>query len=203
MGRRELLEALQREGAETLAAIAAGETAEEARLRRTAAEQSADERQRHERELARCCDERRAALLATASREAALIRLRAEHLLALRLRERAQACLGQVCSGGDEGLFRRLAGELPELAWGTVTVAEVDRQVAEACFPGVTVTTDPALSGGLRAVSADGSLTVDNSLETRLTRLWPDLLPTLMAELRTMPGDRTTEGGGEGATAAL
>lgn len=201
MGRRELLEALQREGAETLAAIAAGETAEEARLRRAAAEQSADERQRHERELTRCCDERRAALLATASREAALIRLRTEHLLALRLRERAQACLGQVWPGGDEGLFRRLAGELPELAWGTVTVAAADRHPAETCFHGAQVTVDPDVAGGFRVVSRDGSLSVDNSLPVRLERLWPDLLPALMAELRTtVPA---VEGGGEGATAAL
>lgn len=203
MGRRELLEALQRQGAETLAAIAAAEAAEEERLRREAAERAAQERQRHEADVTRRCEERRSALLAAASREAALIRLRAEHLLGLRLLERARACLVRLRSGEDERLFRQLAAELPAAVWGTVAVAAADRAPAAACFPDAVVTVDPALSGGVRAVSSDGSLTVDNSLETRLARLWPDLLPVLMAELRTMPGEEATEGGKNGAATAL
>jgi len=43
---------------------------------------------------------------------------------------------------------------------------------------------DGTLSGGIKAVTEDDSLTVDNTLEARLERLWPDLLPHLMAELR-------------------
>jgi vacuolar-type H+-ATPase subunit E/Vma4 len=51
----------------------------------------------------------------------------------------------------------------------------------------VAVVADPAITGGLVAVTADGSLTVVNTLDSRLERCWPDLLPHLIAELRGRP----------------
>jgi V/A-type H+-transporting ATPase subunit E len=184
MGRRELLEALQHEGRETMDAIAVRGRAEEERLRSAAELRREELRREHEGRREHLCGVRQRTLKSKGVREAALIRLRAEHALAQRLRERARDCLTQL--RGDDGgpLFRALASELPAVPWHTVWAAPGDTALAAALFPGATIIPDETLAGGLKAAAADGTLTVDNSLEKRLERMWPDLLPPLIAELR-------------------
>lgn len=184
MGRHELLEALQREGRETMAAITARGAAEEELLRSELGARREELRRGHELQRELLCGERKRTIMAGASREASLIRLRAEHRLSLRLHERALSCL-KLLSGGDAGqVFRALAAELPALPWHTLRVAPDDAALASAHFPDATIIPDETISGGLKASTADNSLTVDNTLETRLERIWPDLLPDLVSELR-------------------
>ncbi len=187
MGRRELLEALHREGRETMDAIAGRVAAEESRLRSSADVRREKMRLEHERERELLCGDRHRTLRSKALREAALLRLRAEHALSLRLYERARTCLKQLRGAGGEQLFPALAAELPAVPWHTVWVNPGDALPASGCFPGASVIPDETLAGGLKAATADGSLTVDNSLEKRLERVWPDLLPQLVAELRGRP----------------
>lgn len=184
MGRRELLEALHREGREAMAAISGRGTAEEERLRSAAEERREELRREHEGQREQLCSGLQRTLRSRAAREAALIRLRAEHALSLRLHERARICLKQLRRDVDEQLCRALAAELPAEPWRTVWTAPGDAALTAGLFPGAMVIPDATLSGGLKAATADGSLTVDNTLEARLERLWPDLLPHLMAELR-------------------
>ena len=185
MGRRELLEALRREGRETMAAIAARGTAEEERLRSRAEERREELRRAHEQQRELLCSARKHALIAKAAREAALIRLRTEHTLSLRLHERARICLKLLRSDDAAArLFHTLAAELPEVPWQTVWTNPGDAALASGYFPGATIMADERVSGGLKAAAADDSLTVDNTMEARLERLWPDLLPHLMAEQR-------------------
>ena len=184
MGRRELLEALQREGQETLAAVTGRKAAEEERLRAATAERIAALRQEHEQQRELLCSSRKRQLLAKAGREAALIRLRAEHALTLRLAERARSALPQLRGADAARLLRLLAAELPSQRWQTVWTAPDDTVLAATLFPAATILADPALTGGIKAATADNALTVDNTLETRLEKLWPDLLPQLVAELR-------------------
>lgn len=184
MGRLELLEALQREGREKLAAISERRTAEEERLRAATAGKIAALRQEHEQQRELLCSGRKRTLLAKAGREAALIRLRAEHALGQRLYECARSSLPQLRNHEMARFFRLLAAELPPLPWQTIWTASADTAAAAALFPAATIIVDPALAGGIKAASADNALTVDNTLETRLEKLWPDLLPQLMAELR-------------------
>lgn len=184
MGRRELLEALQRDGRKTMAAIAVRGAAEEQRLR-SGAEQRREELQReHEQQRELLCSVRRHTLISRAAREVALIRLRAEHALSLRLYRRARICLKQLRGDNAEPLFRSLSVELPAVPWHTVWTNPGDTVLASAVFPGALIIPDETLTGGFKASTADGSLTIDNTLEVRLERLWPDLLPQLMAELR-------------------
>lgn len=184
MGRRELLEALQREGRETLAAIVAREAAEEGRLRAAHQARRTALQCEHERHSARICNDRRRAILSKAAGEAALLRLRVEYLLALRLREIAGSCLPQLRSGAAAAVVPRFAAELPPEEWRTVRVNPVDAALAAALFPQADIVADATISGGLAVTNRDGSLTVDNSLETRLERLWPELLPELVAVIR-------------------
>ncbi|MDD2582455.1 MAG: V-type ATP synthase subunit E family protein [Desulfuromonadaceae bacterium] len=184
MGRRELVEALHREGEEVMAAIVARGAAEEERLR-SGVEQRREELMReHEQQRELLCSGRQRLLMSRAVREAALIRLRAEYALSLRLRERSLRCLRQLGTASVEQNFRSLAAELPLESWRTVQVNPGNSAIAALCFPASEIVADPEICGGLRAETTDGRLTVDNTLEMRLERIWPDLLPEFMAELR-------------------
>lgn len=186
MGRRELLEALRREGEQTMAAIAAKGAADEEELRNTAVTRREELRQEHEQQCARLCEERKRSLIAVALREAGLIRLRAEHAMALRLRRQADGCLARLCRDNRREFFAALAAELPNETWQTVRVSPGESAIAAVRFPGASVIADEAVSGGIAAATADSGLTVDNTLETRLERLWPELLPSVMAEVRRL-----------------
>jgi V/A-type H+-transporting ATPase subunit E len=187
MGRRELLEALQREGEETMAAITARGATAAAELRSQAEERLAKLRREDEQECERLCSERKRLLLGKAAGEAALIRLRAEHALALRLHEHARSSLQELAGADAEKLFSSLAAELPAMPWSTISTSPGDARRAAALFPDATIIPDTTISGGLKAATAGQSLTVDNTLEKRLERFWPDLLPQLLAELRGEP----------------
>lgn len=195
MGRQEFLVALQREADEAVAAIDARTAAEEVRLRQETDERLVTLRGQQLQQQGALCGSVRQTLLAAASREASLTRLRAEHALTQRLRERSRVCLGRIGVADPERLFRQLAAELPEGDWQQVRVAAADVSRAAALFPAAIIVTDDSLVGGLVATAADGSLVVDNSLATRLTKLWPELLPKLMSALRSGSGLQQSEEG--------
>jgi len=81
-------------------------------------------------------------------------------------------------------LFRRLALELPAASWVTIRVNPADTDLAAELFPAASIQSDRAMCGGLEAETSDGELTVVNSLEVRLERAWPELLPLMVTELR-------------------
>lgn len=187
MGRRELLDALQREGRGKVAAITGRRAAEEERLRAATAGKIAEMRREHKAQRELLCSNRKRLLLAKADREAALLRLRAEHALAIRLHERARHALPQLYGNDAERLFAQLAAELPAMPWQTIWTTPGASSAAAALFPTATIVADLSLTGGIKAATAEDGLTVDNTLETRLEKLWPDLLPQLIAALREAP----------------
>lgn len=184
MGQHELLEALRREGAEQAAAIRRTADSEAGRMRADTARRLDELRTRHEERCKRLQDSRKRTILAEAEREAALVRLQAEHELAGRLRKRATELLKRLRDDDYTDLFRCLAEELPGAAWATLRVNPADLTLAAASFPAVAREADQAISGGLEAATGDGLLTVVNTLDARLDQAWPDLLPHMLAELR-------------------
>lgn len=184
MGQSELLTAIRRKGEEQAAAINRSADEELEAVRLATAARCEELRLEHGLRLATAGAERHHNIVAEAARQAALIRLRAEHGLALRLRERAGTCLGQLRESDDGRLLSQLAEELPRAEWATIRVAPADTAQAAGLFPRAAIEADPAISGGLVAVTADNSLTVVNTLESRLEKGWPDLLPELLDDLR-------------------
>lgn len=184
MGRTELLAALQRDGQEKMAAINGRRAAEEERLRAETANKIGLLRQEHKVKRELLCSARQRQILAKAGREAALIRLRAEHALGLRLHACACNSLPPLYRRDAARLFPLLAAELPSLPWQTVWTTPADTSGAAALFPAATIIADVALAGGIKAALAENILSVDNTLEKRLEKLWPDLLPQLLADLR-------------------
>lgn len=184
MGHEELLTALRQEGeAQAVALRRAAAEAEEA-VRGAAAARREALRAEQEQRRATLCAARQREMLASAAQEAARIRLQAEDGLARRLRVRATACVTRLRERGYDVIFTRLAAELPGADWAEVRVNPADGLLAKSNFPAATIITDPGISGGLIVATSDCSLTVVNTLESRLERCWPDLLPEMLAELR-------------------
>lgn len=184
MGHHELIEALRRDGESKCAAIVAGYEAEAEGLRSGANRRCAALRQEHEQHLEMLCNLRYRELTGAAEKEGRMVRLRAEHRLSERLRQRAGAFLGRVRGEGYEVFFQGLAASIAWGKWGRVAVNPSDEGIAARFFPLAQIIADDSIAGGLRAFSAEIELVVDCTLESRLERLWPDILPALFAGLR-------------------
>lgn len=124
------------------------------------------------------------ALLFEARTRAMGYRLRAEAALAERLLILAHQMLPVLASADRTTLWETLRKELPEANWTACKVHPADQELAGRVFPAAKIESDEALGGGLIATNADGMIRIDNSLSCRLMRVWPDLLPKLLGELR-------------------
>lgn len=184
MGESELKTALQRDG--------------EAQIRdfwQSAEATVTDRRSEFEAELTRLraktdqqiqaeVDVLRNTLLFEAQAVAMGCRLHEEAALAERLLLLARQSLALLANHDRDTLWQALCEELPTADWTVLTVDPADRQRGVHSFPAASITSEETLGGGLIAATADGMIRIDNSLNRRLMRAWPDLLPKLLAELR-------------------
>ncbi len=131
-------------------------------------------------------------LLFEARARAAADRLRAEAAMELRLLEMAGPVLGEMIGEARQELWQVLYHELPEYRWMKVKVHPEDLELARRAFPSATIDCDEAVGGGLIATDAEGTIRIDNTLSCRLMRAWPDLLPSLMKDLRKRVDDDAT-----------
>ncbi|HEY7746913.1 MAG TPA: hypothetical protein VIA07_11295 [Desulfuromonadales bacterium] len=183
MGTGELLAALRREGERKAAAIRQAAEAEASRLREESAAGlamlQAECRQQQEKATAA----ETGAILAEAERAARRVRLAAAENLTERLLALARRLLPGLRTRDYPAIFARLAGELPPAGWETVRVNPADADLAGALFPGARIETDAGICGGLEALTSGGRVQVVNTLEKRLERRWPELLPVLLREI--------------------
>lgn len=191
MSRDALLAALQRDAEQLLSELQAQGASREAELRR---ETDARRQQQHTAETTRCqtlAAAERQALLTRSRRQALLLRLAGEERLQRRLFALAQSLLGELAAQ-NPALLAALAAELPQTDWQQVTVHPRDLESAQRLFPQARIESDAAISGGFRASAAAGRILVDTTLEKRLARGWPELLPRLLHDLevsRAAPPD--------------
>lgn len=183
MSQQELMASLQRAAEKEIAALWQATEQEAQRLRAQAQQQ-----QQALRDELLSAAEQQAAKQAAARDQLALrqersLRLEAEAALAERLVRLARELLPQLRGGDDRQIFTALATELPPVRWGALRVHPDDLPLARQLFPEVEIAADQRISGGLEAVTADGGLRVVNTLEKRLQRLWPQLLPQLRKEV--------------------
>jgi V/A-type H+-transporting ATPase subunit E len=183
VGTGELQAALRREGERKAAAIRQVAETEAARLQEEYAARYAllEEECRQKQEKAIAAEE--SGILAEAERAARRVRLAAAENLAERLHALARRLLPRLRTGDYPVIFARLAGELPAAEWETLRVNPADANLAGALFPGAQIETDAAICGGLEALAAGGRVQVVNTLEKRLERRWPELLPVLLREI--------------------
>ncbi|MDT8440175.1 MAG: V-type ATP synthase subunit E [Desulfuromonadales bacterium] len=125
-------------------------------------------------------------ILSAATREAAVLRLQAEVALAVRLRALAAPLLGELYAAARTGYWRQLYAELPASVWQRCQVHTDDVALAEQHLPESAVVARDDLAGGLLVERDDGRIQIDNSLAQRLAHCWPELLPQLLDDLRTL-----------------
>lgn len=77
-------------------------------------------------------------------------------------------------------VFAALAGEVPANRWEKVRVHPQDVELAGKYFPGAEIAADPGIIGGFIAEDAGNGCKVINTLEKRLERGWPAILPEVL-----------------------
>lgn len=182
MGYRELIEAITLEGEETIAEIRREAEAESERIRVSAAEGIEALREAAARRSTAATAETRDKAVARGKEKGRLIRLQADRALAERLYGLARSSLGRLRSDPDR-LFTLLAAELPPADWERVAVNPADRAIAGQTFPAAAVVDEPAITGGCEAEAEGGRIRIVNSLEKRLERDWPELLPKIVRSI--------------------
>lgn len=120
----------------------------------------------------------------SARRRAGEIITRAEQALGARLYDLARQLLTGSWSGDRGELLAGLAAELPAGEWGRVRVHPDDAALVTRLFPRAEVIGDTQVEGGLEVSSRDFGVTIDNTLNSRLARIWSRLLPELLREVR-------------------
>ena len=180
MGYRELIDSLRSEGEEKVRAIRQTTATEAARIEEESAARIATLREQYARRQEDAVAARIDALLARAAREQAMIRLEAENRLADRLYQAARSSLSVLRDDRYPELFAALARELLPYRWERVRVNPADRELARPLFPEAHIETDQGITGGMEVVANGGWMQIDNTLEKRLARGWPEMVPRLM-----------------------
>lgn len=124
-----------------------------------------------------------APILLEAEKEALLTEDEAMRKLSERLYILAQKKLSQVRRENYENIFLDLVNELPPFDWETVTVNELDAELARTHFPGAEIRTESGIAGGFVSSGDKGKYRVINTLERRLDKAWPFVLPVLLKEV--------------------
>ena len=182
MGSEELLAALRSEGEKKAELIRQETEAEAARLKNEAAASLGRLRNELQQEQARTIAAEESAILAEAERAARRTRLAAVEKLAEKLYQMARGLLPRLRGKEYSATFGLLAAELPPIEWQTLRVNPADAGIAAALFPRARIVPDTAISGGMEALAEDGRIRIINTLEKRLERGWPELLPALIEE---------------------
>ncbi|MHB1348386.1 MAG: V-type ATP synthase subunit E [Desulfobulbaceae bacterium] len=183
MGIELLLQDLRRKSEDRLDAIRRRAESEAAALRAEQEKGLAAARELMAGEHAAAEREAAEPIIRTAEIDALRIRDEARRQMADRLAGTAREMLAEVCSADYPKIFAGLAAELPDLAWSVVRINPRDLALARRHFPGAEIETDPAITGGFVALREGGRHRVVNTLERRLERAWPYLLPELLREV--------------------
>jgi len=127
-------------------------------------------------------------LMVAAEEKTWLRQAEAETRLAERLYALAQKELVWLREQCGDRLLSACAKELPQVEWRQLRVSEKEIELARTLFPEAEIAGDNSISGGLVAESVDGRITVINTLEKRLERAWPRILPRF---IRVLLEDKT------------
>lgn len=118
-----------------------------------------------------------------AKKEAKYIRTVARNNLAGRLLRIAEEVLKEFRDERYEEIFKELIEELPPLRWTVIRVNPLDRGLAGRYFPDAKILEDDTIVGGLVVETEDG-IRVDNTFHKRLERLWLEVLPHILREVK-------------------
>lgn len=176
-----LLTSLRQKGKEQAETIWQEARTEAARYRAEAARAIEAQRAQAAQEIAAIAQRFGNAANAEATGKARAIHAAARTALAARLYKLAQDALVLFRNGDYERLFAALVDELPAHSWQRARVNPADRRLAQTHFRGAEIVGDEAIVAGMDVEAEDGRIRIDNTLEKRLQRAWPDILPNLIS----------------------
>lgn len=192
MGHEQLKAALIRDGAARARALWEAAEQEVADRRRELASAHAHAREDQQQEIEAAIARRRIELLARAGQQCRQTLNAAEQQLLLRLFETASDLLPELRERDRIKTWQRLASELPQQGWDAIRVHPQDQVLAAECYPDLRIEADPAISGGLDVELEAGRIHLDNTLEVRLRRAWPDLSRALIESIRSKVNHETS-----------
>lgn len=185
MGYKELIEAIKDEGEKNIRELWAEVEAKAGEIRKEIESKAAALRIEYEERLNAEIEKKRGIILRDAEKEAALIGLRAQKELSERLFSTALSLLSDLRRENYSKVFVALSEEIPVSRWITVKVNPEDILLAESCFPGAKIISNPLITGGFEVENSDGNVII-NTFEKRLERLWPEILPVILKTIREM-----------------
>ena len=179
MGLEELIKTLRANQQSQIDEIWQAAKAEAASLRQQTSDAISGLTESHTDSLVCNCQKSIRTIISEAETKAKEIKLMALDSLSNLLLEAAVEQLITL-RGDDYGMtFKKLVQELPEQNWETVIVNPTDVTTAKESFNNSTIQTDPAISGGMVVLSAEGKIVVNNSFGKRLERSWSSIFPAI------------------------
>ena len=185
MGVEDLLTALRSEGERQAGVIRQEAEAEAARLKDEAAARLDRLKEEFQREQVKVITAAESDILAEAERTARKIQLVGTEKLAERLYDLALRLLPRLREKDYPKIFSRLVAELPPAEWESIRINPADAKIAGYLFPKARIEPDVGICGGMEALAVEGRVQVVNTLEKRLERAWPELLPVLLEEIES------------------
>lgn len=183
MGLDELINTLKKNEQKQIGDIWQAAESEAGTIRTQVAEAIADITKIHAEQLESACQKSMRAIFSETEIKTREKKLFAYQALDQALRNAAVKQLAALREQNYEKVFANLVSELPERQWGKIVVNPADLELSAKFFNENSIKADPAVSGGLIALTADGKIIVDNTFEKRLERKWLHILPQLIAEL--------------------
>jgi vacuolar-type H+-ATPase subunit E/Vma4 len=183
LGLDELINTLKKNEQKQIGDIWQTAESEAGTIRTQVAEAIADITKIHAEQLESACQKSMRAIFSETEIKTREKKLFAYQALDQALRNAAVKQLAALREQNYEKVFANLVSELPERQWGKIVVNPADLELSAKFFNENSIKADPAVSGGLIALTADGKIIVDNTFEKRLERKWLHILPQLIAEL--------------------
>jgi V/A-type H+-transporting ATPase subunit E len=193
MGGEELIESLRKEASEKMREIREEAEKEAERMREDVSLRL--EALQQDEAAGRSSGEEPARVLLDAQNRVRMIRLSSEDRLSGRLYSLAASSLHMLRAQGYGDIFHRLALELPSHVWRNVRVNPEDSGLAKKFFPDAEIIADSNVTGGMEVEAEGGGVRIINTLEKRVERAWPLMLPLLMDDIyRKVTGNGTAPG---------
>lgn len=133
--------------------------------------------------LAMIAEEAALPILLAAEKKGLAVRDDAGRRLVERLYSMAAELLPELRDKDYASLIRGFAQNLPKGDWQKVQVNPADEELARTIFPAAEVVLNHDIVGGFIVEGGATSCTVDCTLEKRLERAWPFVVPDLVRSL--------------------
>lgn len=180
---QKLVEALVKETDEKIAVFFRDAQKEIEKIKSEASEKLKTLQKHYEQKSRLEIQEQSAAILSEAKKSAEKILLFAEEAVARKIYMVALSELSSLRDERYKDVFASLVNELPAFNWEMVRVNPNDVEIAHHFLGSVKIVVDSSIIGGFEAVSSDGKIIFNNTLEKRLERAFIYFLPIIVKEL--------------------